>query len=248
MSVDIEKIKHRIRSLLARNVQNGASVAEAETCLEKAYNLLTEFNLDIEELLQDTDPNTKKVVKEEIYESGNISPELWELYAQVAWLFHCEAIRSRKKQAGYKYRKVFINIIGNPINVEKVKYFMNLFIETAQQIIKNEEITGLRNINSFKRGFYLAIAQKAQTLRINTEEQEKQEEKSIGTSLMILDKKNVEDFIAEQYTNLHRYTNNFNNYGKQTSKDMYGKGINHGSAMDFNDPISEGINRRISCQ
>ena len=210
MTVNIERVKHKIKGLLARNVQNGATIAEAEVCLEKAYQLLSQFDLDIEDLLKDTDPNTQKVIREDVYESGNIAPELWELYCQVAWLFNCEAIKSMKRVAGYKYRKTFIDIIGNPINVEKVKYFMNLFIDMVQQLIKSEQITGLRNINSFKRGFYLSTACKAQKIRFEREKQEEQEQQT-GTSLMVLDRQNVEDFIQTCFGDtLQRKTNNFN--------------------------------------
>lgn len=248
MVIDIERIKHKIRALLARNTQNGASVAEAETCLEKAYQLLTQFNLDIEELLRDSDPGTQKVIKEQVYENGNISPELWELYCQIAWLFHCEAIRSRRYVQGSKYRRVFISVIGNPINVEKVRYFMVLFEDIVRQIIKFENITGLRNINSFKRGFYLAIAQKAQTLRLEVEEKEEEQQKqNTGTSLVVLDKKNIDEFISLEFPNLKAKSNNFNNYGKATNLSAYQSGQSHGSTINFHDPL--GASRgRISCQ
>ena len=239
MSLDIESVKRKVRALLARNVENGASIAEAETCLEKAYQLLDEFNLDIEELLKDTDPNTKKVIKEELYVSGNISPELKYLYNAVAKLFHCEIVTSRRVAAGYKYRVVYIQCIGNPINVEKVKYFMSLFEDTIQKAIKQEYITGLRNINSFRRGFYMSLANKAYTMINERDKKEKEEEKKQSSTALVLveDKKNIEEYMAQEFPNLVQRTINFNNYGKSTERNSFNKGQSYGNSMGFNDAV-----------
>ena len=242
MTVDIERIKGKIRALLNRNVEKGATIAEAEACLDKAYKLLEKFNLDIMEILKDTDEQTQKVIEDIIYECGNIPPELENLYISVADLFNCDLITSRKYVEGSRYRRVFLKCIGNPINVEKVKYFMQLFEDTIREALKVEKISGLRNINSFKRGFYWALATKAQKLQKEREKEEKQKEEEFGskscTALMVIeDKKNIETYISEHFTNLKKGKISFSNFGKATDYNSYDKGHEYGNSVGFNDAV-----------
>ena len=238
MTVDINRIKQKIRALLSRNVKNGATVSEAQACLDKAYKLLDEFNIDIKELLEDTDPNTQKVIQEEVYSSGQLAPELSTMMSEIAFLFNCRLIRTRVKEAGHRYRTVKLNLVGNPINVEKCKYFYNLFNDNLIQLIKINKITGLRNINSYKRGFYLAIVETACNLRWEKEKQEEQAKKT-GTSLMVIDEENVAKFIYANLGEIKTVRTNFNNYGKADDVSSLNAGREAGATMNFNDHISQ---------
>lgn len=194
-NVDIESIKEKIRNLLNRNVQNGASPAEAETCMRKANELMTKYLIDAYDL------KTKE---------GNCESRSTTLHRknQILKIMLSTLCRTFDVKC-FDSHNMGLVMFGFPVDLDIVEYFRKMLIDTMEFEIaqyrksaeykyetKERRLNGNVVINDFILGFCKRVCE---TLNDLYDERNKQFEKATGTSLMVVRADVVDRELKELY-------------------------------------------------
>ena len=153
-----DKIKSKIKALLAKTEENGASKQEMEAALKKANALMLEHFIS-EHDLKDTKVIEQCIQKEvPLIQSGYF---LGGFYNELARLFDCE----------YFYTTKTITFFGFEQDTELCAYFYNFIISSClrekNDFVKSEDYKALTEVfhgrtlvSSFIKGFISAVAEK----------------------------------------------------------------------------------------
>lgn len=162
-----EKIKEKIKALLSKTIDNGASKAEMESALKKANKLMTDFFIS-EHDLQDSE-----IIKECISEQFELTKSGFDLsffYGSLARLFDCE----------YYFNSKTITFFGHKQDVAMCGYFYNVISKTCLKekdvYLKSEECLQLKKYyhgrtlsSSFIKGFLIEVSSKMEEMYKNRE-------------------------------------------------------------------------------
>lgn len=157
-----DKIKDRIKALLSKTMDNGATKEEMQSALNKANQLMTEFFIS-EHDLKDNEIINKCIAEQfELTKSGY---DLSIFYADLAHLFDCE----------YYYTKSKITFFGHEQDVALCGYFYNLITRTC--LLEKEKYSKSTNykllkryhhgktlLSSFIKGFLIEVVCKMQEM------------------------------------------------------------------------------------
>jgi hypothetical protein len=185
-----DKIKGKIKALLAKTTDSGATKEEMESALSKANQLMTEFFISEHEL-QDTE--SIKLEKFELTKSGF---DLTYFYADLAFLFDCEYYYSHKNITFFGHEQdvalcgYFYNVISRTCLKEKDIYLKS---ENYKQL--SRQFHGRTLAASFIKGFLVQIVYKMQEMYA-----EKEKNVSQSTGVVIFSKK---EKVKSEFNNLN---------------------------------------------
>ncbi|MDH6308075.1 hypothetical protein M2451_002594 [Dysgonomonas sp. PFB1-18] len=197
-----EAIKRKIKALLVRTTENGATEAEALAAMAKAKELMMEYYISEHEL---TDPYAfeKCVFKEvDLIKSGY---ELGGFYNSLTRLFDCEYF--------YNYKR--ISFFGFEEDTELCAYFYTFIIRACMaekdKYMNSKECKALKNIYhgrtlaaSFVKGFIWGISQKMEDMY-----QSRKKDLPEEVGLMVIDKRNkVNTQFEEQNLKIKTHRSN----------------------------------------
>ncbi|WP_163398173.1 DUF2786 domain-containing protein [Flavobacterium fluviatile] len=177
-----EKIKDKIKALLAKTIENGATKEEMESALKKANKLMAEYFIS-EHDLSDSEIIQKCLAKQfKVTKSGY---RMTLFYHDLAILFDCKCY----------YNDDYITFFGHEQDVELCGYFYSLITRSClaekDRYVKSEEYKYLKRYNHgktlsahFIKGFLYEIS-------IKMEEMYKERESNIPEAygLMVIEKK-----------------------------------------------------------
>ena len=235
-NVDIESIKEKIRNLLNRNVQNGASPAEAETCMRKANELMTKYLIDAYDL------KTKE---------GNCESRSTTLHRknQILKIMLSTLCRTFDVKC-FDSNQMGLVMFGFPVDLDIVEYFRKMLIDTMEfeirQYRKSEDykyetkergLNGNVVINDFILGFCGRVCK---TLDELYQERNKQFEQATGTSLMVVRADVVEQELQNLYGKMgkHRVSIRQGVSGSQADGEDAGARVRFTQGVTAGDPVA----------
>lgn len=178
----MEKIKAKIKALLSKTIDNGATKQEMESSLKKANELMIQFFIS-EHDLKDTDVIEKCIMVEVPLVKTRYDMTLY--YNSLSKLFDCE----------YFYNSKRIAFFGHKQDTQMCEYFYNLISKTClnekekyKSSIEYQEMKcfhhGKTLISSFIKGFLIEVALKVERMY---DERKSNIPESYG--LMVIEKK-----------------------------------------------------------
>lgn len=188
-----EKIKNRIKALLSKTVENGASKEEMQSALKKASDLM------IENFISENDLKDESIIEQCILKSVPLIKSSYDLslfYSRLAYLFDCK----------YYFTNYEIVFFGHSNDVEFCEYFYHMIIKSClfeknkymkSEKFKQQKIShhGKTLASSFIKGFLIEVCIKIQEIY---EDRERNIPQSYG--LMVIDKK---DKVKNEFENLN---------------------------------------------
>ncbi len=152
----MEKIINKIRKLTAL-AERAGSEAEAETAMSLVHELLTKYNISIADIKSTGDTEYEQRVFRETYGQAWVRI----IYAAISSLYFCRCFYNTSEG------RQNISVVGRPLNVETVKYIMEVVLRTANRQAREYahqptiRTSNRRNaLNSFKKGYGVRIAQR----------------------------------------------------------------------------------------
>lgn len=178
-----EKLIAKIKALLNRTIENGASLSEAEVALKKANELIAKYHITEFELKNFSQKEECEEVK---IKFKRISKHIKSLFGSVADAFECE----------YCFNTHFGTLFGYKTDITIAEYIFNFVLSALEYEISEYKKTydyqddisvysPNKVINSFIGGFVAKIRQKLLEL---TKEKEDIVRCATGTSLICLKK------------------------------------------------------------
>ena len=265
MTVDREAIKRKIKNLLARNTENGATEAEAEVCLKKANKLLEEFNIELEEILMNSD---KSAIQEEPVDVAcgiARTPEFKAFMNAIAKLYDCQTIIRSRYQGSQRYRSTYFTVVGTVLNIEYTNYMIQQIVdimeECYKQYVEGAEyqlelhyyLNSSRRIrNSFIRGFLEKVTSKAWDIywqkqdeikKAKKEAERQNTELSKSYSLVVLNNNEVKQYVSALGTRTVSISTK--NYGKANSNYARNAGSKAGDSVHFGRPVDGGSQKLL---
>lgn len=195
---DIDKIKGRIKALLSRTVDRGATENEAKIALEKATKLMTEYQITQYDLKTYSDDK----IEEKTIELNRQSVYMRSLVACICECFDCESYYT----SGTKK----VTIFGLKTDVDIVEYMTEVVFLAQENEInkykKSEDFECLimyhaprTIINGFINGFCYRIGEKVKELAAKKVQEI---ETLTGTSLICLKNQMIKKSFETKYPNL----------------------------------------------
>ena len=224
-----EKIKRKIKALLAKTTENGATESEAINALKKAQILMLEYVISEQEL---KDPySTEKCVLKEVnlIKSGY---NLTLFYASLSNLFDCEHFYTRRK----------ITFFGFEEDTELCAYFYNHIIKVClsekAMYLKSEEYRyasqyyhGKTLASSFIKGFLVSICRKMHDMY-----ECRKGEVSNEVGLMIIQKNQK---VQQQYEDMNLNIRHVKNRDLEYESEAFRSGLKKGSKISLTQGISQ---------
>ena len=181
-----ETILAKIQKLmrLQESAQAIGSIAEAANAAERVQDLLLKYNLSMAEV-EGFEEDESKVIHEIVNASDlnfNHREGKW-LTALAGGLSRYNMCRSINTVSGNKLVK--ITFIGEPQNLEVVRYLFEILVPRARQLVRQEfnRYNGLEKLGTFRRGYLMGFAMGVSTqLR---EAQERQERESAQVTALV---------------------------------------------------------------
>ena len=164
MPEEKESILKRIQKLLKMSEDNGASENEAMLAAKKAQELLSEHNLSMSDIKDDTQVEP---IERETYDAEKDNWQGW-IQSSTAKLYFCQFFSKTGVDSNYKRvsKAVFV---GRKSNRIVAKSMCDYFINTVKRLAEKEfeTVPGSKSaINKMKRAFILGCATRLQK-RIN---------------------------------------------------------------------------------
>jgi hypothetical protein len=156
MPEEKESILKRIQKLLKMSQENGASENEAMLAANKAQQLLSEHNLSMSDIKDDTE--VEPIDKESV----DVARDNWRGWIQsaTAKLYFCQMYTSSDVDANYRRVKK-ATFVGRKSNRIVAKSMCDYFISTVIRLAENEfkTVPGSKSaINRMKQAFKLGCA------------------------------------------------------------------------------------------
>lgn len=195
---DIDKIKGRIKALLSRTVDRGASENEAKIALEKATKLMTEYQITQHDLKTYSDDK----IEEKTIEISRQSVYMRGLLASICACFDCESYYT----SGTKK----VTIFGYKTDIDMTEYISSVAFTALENEInkykRSEDFECLimyhaprTVINGFINGFCYRISQKIKEL---VAKKTQEIETTTGTSLICLKNQMIKKSFEARHPNL----------------------------------------------
>lgn len=203
------KILSKVRALLNKNLENGATESEAEQALILAQRLMAKHNISKEEIfISANDISFEKVLNErQGHEKANFQ---WDLLKVISKGYNCKALRNTKFSLETYKNEVSYQIYGFPedrqIVIELFKIVLpiirNLKNQRRREYKKECSLIGKKPVcestfcKSYMEGFLSGLNQKLQKAK---KEIFQIEQESMKYELMIVKKDALlADYIEEQ--------------------------------------------------
>ncbi|EKT3957673.1 DUF2786 domain-containing protein [Flavobacterium psychrophilum] len=187
-----DKIKVKIKALLSKTTDNGATHQEMESALKKANELMLQ-NFISEHDLKDFKVIEKCILKEvPLIKSGY---DLTMFYTKLARLFDCEYYYNSKRIAFFGFEQdtefcaYFYNVIVKTCLKEKEKYIKSSHFKEMRRMYHGKTLSA-----SFIKGFQISVAEKMHQMY---KERKRNVPESYG--LMVIEK---EENVKSQFLNL----------------------------------------------
>lgn len=234
---NLDRIKAKIKALLSRTVERGATENEANVALEKATKLMTEYQINQFDLKNYSD---NEIIEKTIIVNRK-SVFLRSLIASIARGFDCESFY----YSGNKGHEEVI-VFGYKTDVEIVEYFSDFILKACQTEIskykESEDFECLirfyspqKIINSFIGGFTYRIQQKVKDLKTK---KTLEIEKSTGTNLICLKNEMIKRSFDEKHSNLK------SSYYRppKSLQSAFKSGDNSAKGVSLNNGVNQGRN------
>lgn len=227
-----EKIKNKIKALLSKTVENGATKQEMESALQKANELMTQHFISESEIKDDS--LKEKLVSKSFDASKN--KNMFSIFSSsLALLFDCKCYYSSMTKS--------ITFFGHETDVDMCGYFYSLIIESAikekNQYIKSKEYKcskkfgyhGKTLTSSFIKGFLVEVSKKMQEMY-----KDKKSNIEKGTGLTVYEKnKKVESAFMNLNLNIRKSTTRI-----KAQSEAYSDGKNRGQNFNITQGVSQG--------
>jgi hypothetical protein len=181
----IEKIKKRIRALLMKTVENGATEGEAIAASEKAAELMAQWDIASADL-DDTPSHAYRAGKVEF--DPALEDAIWRVAYAVGELCHCKVWISSSKKS--------INVFGDELDCEVAEYLMAICDRSIRQEIQRadrEYALYRQNIRIRKRlGFIDGLSKR---LAIRILELAWHRQRAVGHALMPAKMSRINDML-----------------------------------------------------
>lgn len=238
---DKGKLIDRIKKLLA--LADSPNEHEAALAADMAAKLMQKYQFNESDLRVQVADKLGMVRESTPSLSGNGKFERWEgiLVSDIAKIFGAKALQvpgGGRYTVGGKQEATTTNeywIFGYPKDVDMTLYFFRFLRRTVAK--KGSEVKGITARNSYTMGMVTKLHERLS-------EMFKKVEQSLSkdcTDLVVVKKKNVADFIADQVGKTH----NVNNSIRKFSYASYQKGLTDGQKVSINRPLSGQEQRRI---
>ncbi len=191
-----DKIKNRIKALLSKTTDNGATKEEMESALAKANQLMTEF------FISEHDIKDAEIINKCVSEGFQLTKSGFDLgliYNDLARLFDCQYYFNSKRIVFFGYEQdvalcgYFYNLITKTCLIEKERY-----LKSEKYLKLKKHYHGKTLSSSFIKGFLIEV-------KIKMRDMYKEREKNIPEtySLMVIEKKEkVKSEFENQNTNI----------------------------------------------
>jgi hypothetical protein len=233
----MESIKLKIKALLAKNTDNGATEQEAIAALQKASELMSKYFISMSDL-EDPFLGERCVLKEvPIIKSGY---DMALFYAELSELFDCFHYFNRHRIAFFGFEQ----------DTELCAYFYNVIVRTClkekDRYLKSDEYRrlsyrfhGKTLAASFVKGFLLRIGQKMYEMYMA-----RKKEYSGGLDLVLYDKKRK---VTESYNDMNIKTRTRSTGKISAVETAFYSGQDAGSKVDIIQGINQSkINKQIA--
>lgn len=224
-----EKIKSKIKALLSKTTENGATKEEMESALSKANQLMTDFFIEENKLNDDL---KDKLISKSV-EMVKAKYKFQIFYSSLALLFDCKVYYNRSSRK--------ITFFGHEQDVDLCVYFYEVItkatLKAKEDYLRSNDYKlnkklgyhGKTLTSSFVKGFLVSISNKMQEMY-----KEKESNIKKGTGLITFEKKKkVENAFRNLGLNIRTVKTTIN--GQSGS---YNQGKSKGK--DFN--INQGVN------
>lgn len=233
---NMDKIKAKIKALLSRTVDRGATENEAKIALEKATKLMTKYQITQHDLKTYSDDK----IEEKTIEISRQSVYMRSLLASICGCFDCESY--------YTSGTKMVTIFGYKTDIDMTEYIANVVFTALENEInkykRSEDFECLimyhaprTVINGFIHGFCYRIGQKIKEL---VAKKTQEIESATGTSLICL----KSQMIKKSFESLHSDLRHSNYTPPPSLKSAFVAGVE--SAR--NTSINKGINTTKTVQ
>jgi hypothetical protein len=242
-----EDVIRKIKSLMARTVDNGAGEDEAFNALDKASKLMAVYNVNIDDVfLNNTECLTVKIELE-----GSNKDSIDFCLINLAEFCNCRVWFNKFYDNNLK-KKLSYNFFGIKEDVAMAEYLFNTIrnamIAETEKFKLSKEYTNPRIYTnnrkslttSFQRGFIHRINEKIKQIILNNEKKEKQEstvniaDKTYETNIILLKKKKVEEEFEKIGLNLSKGKRS----GNISDSFSFDKGKDAADSFNLNRPIN----------
>lgn len=225
---DRDKIKDKIKALLSKTIDNGATKEEMESALKKANELMLQFFISEHEITDD-EIIEKCILKEVLLTKSAYDLSLF--YADLSVLFDCE----------YFYNSRRIAFFGHEQDVELCGYFYNVISKTClkekDKYIKTENYKYLKRYHhgrtlasSFIKGFLVEVILKMKAMY---DERKSNIPEQYGLMVIEKDKK-----VKKEFAKLDLNLNILKHKGINAQTEAFNNGLEAGKQLD----LIQGIN------
>ena len=164
-SIRLEKVKKKIRALLSKTLENGATKAEMDASLEKANLLMAEHFIELNDI---TEEKAKSLLTKKVVRRRPSSYKMTGFIGNLARLFDCEHYWNRSQIVFFGYSHdvevcaYFYDMIHLTCIKEKENYLLTQDAKAVQLLYR----TSAKTIAlSFIKGFLKELNSKMQRLR-----------------------------------------------------------------------------------
>lgn len=236
-NIELAKVKAKIRALIAKSTNNGASENEAMVAMKKVGELLQQFNLS----MTDVSEVRKEACIEGTYNTGSkhvgvetsvavaigkmTGTRVWMVRGTKEIVLHYFGLETDVEMAIY-----LTDIIANSYDTE-----FDLFKQTSTYI----NFTGHRRVvqTNFQKGFKNRIYSR---IMEQVNEQKYSVFNTTGTDLVVVEK---EKYVEEEFAKMGMKLRTTKTYNRSRfHSGAYSSGINAGDKVNLNRPITSSSN------
>jgi hypothetical protein len=243
MTTELQKIKDRVRNLMAKSVGNGCTEAEAMTAMAKASELLALYDLELVDVLVDRPEIVTKEVfmpkaRKDVMDQNTVAiAKFCDCFSYFRWNY------GNFKKAGHTFY-----FVGYEQDVEMAVYLFEMIrdcIEREWELFKTTDVYinaknvkgGRRHASSvFKRAMSKRIRQ-----RLNAEKDARNSRGPMvgnGKSLAVVKLDNVKAEYEKQSGRKARYVTTYDR--KIYNNFAHKSGTDAGNRANLNRPVSGG--------
>jgi len=202
---NLDKVKDKIEKLFRKAESAGemGSLDEAAAFTAKAQAILTKYNLDMADIKVEQDGNTCEGERNDLKEKHGWTKTdgdwLIKLYSTISRHNFCKIVVHKM----YKSTEPMITIIGEPHNIEMVKYICSHLVPKIKQLRLQrwKEYNGYEKTNAFKRGYYRGAVQGINAKLVEQRDNDKSKYTGLQ-GLIVLSDALVDEKMAELFSNL----------------------------------------------
>lgn len=232
-----EDILRKVKNLLNRTTDKGATPEEMDTCINLAYQLMEKYAIGLEDVKRS---DIEFSEGEFIYIPTKNSIDFMTMLTTLCELFHCGSLqrKTRKKPDGSFGRRAMYmyRIVGEKEHALFVEFLVTeIMLNSTALFLQISKEKGFTRNNvlvekySYERGYFDAVVETAEQ-RIK----ERDSLRGTGTSLMVVDSM-VKDYLANYGYAKTRSTI------RKSSQYAYELGKQHGK----NQSLDKRVNRNV---